>query len=110
MAVSQLSRSYCRYFGLFEGLRLAELGSSPVGHWKNGCLDLARVEGLADLIDAETEGSAASGFACAGGSSWAARGWRQGLLRAAALTEATIDFADEDVHLQMLYQRFWRHC
>jgi tRNA modification GTPase len=29
--------------------------NSPAARWRTACLDLAQVEGLADLIDAETE-------------------------------------------------------
>ena len=38
-----------------EGLRHAEPGEFTRRALENGCLDLAQVEGLADLIDAETE-------------------------------------------------------
>jgi len=81
-----------------DGLRLAEPGEFTRRALENGRLDLAQVEGLADLIDAETEAQrrqAQKTFAGALGS--LAEGWRSDLIRAAALIEATIDFADEEV-------------
>ncbi len=84
--------------GLFEGLRLAEPGEFTRRALENGCLDLAQVEGLADLIDAETEAQRRQALRVLEGHlGRRVEVWRQGLLRAAALTEATIDFADEDV-------------
>ena len=41
--------------GLVSGLRLADPGEFTRRALENGKLDLAQVEGLADLIDAETE-------------------------------------------------------
>lgn len=84
--------------GDINGLRLAEPGEFTRRALQNGCLDLAQVEGLADLIDAETEAQrrqAVRVFSGALGNK--AEAWRKDLIRAAALLEATIDFADEDV-------------
>ncbi len=84
--------------GQIDGLRLAEPGEFTRRALENGRLDLAQVEGLADLIDAETDAQrrqAQKIFAGALGN--LADGWRSDLIRAAALIEATIDFADEDV-------------
>jgi len=80
------------------GLRPAEAGEFTRRAMDNGVLDLAQVEGLADLIDAETESQrrqAVRVFEGALGD--LASGWRAKLVRAAALLEATIDFVDEDV-------------
>ncbi|MCE8005514.1 tRNA uridine-5-carboxymethylaminomethyl(34) synthesis GTPase MnmE [Aestuariivita sp.] len=80
------------------GLRLAEPGEFTRRALENGRLDLSQVEGLADLIDAETEAQrrqAQKMFSGALGD--LAERWRKDLIRAAALIEATIDFADEDV-------------
>ena len=41
--------------GRIDGLRMAEPGEFTRRALENGNLDLAQVEGLADLIDAETE-------------------------------------------------------
>ncbi|WP_299349194.1 tRNA uridine-5-carboxymethylaminomethyl(34) synthesis GTPase MnmE [uncultured Shimia sp.] len=81
-----------------EGLRLAEAGEFTRRALENGCLDLAQVEGLADLIDAETEAQRRQALRVLSGDLGnLAGGWRENLIRAAALLEATIDFADEEV-------------
>lgn len=64
---------------------------------ENGRLDLAQVEGLADLIDAETEAQREQAMALMKGElSDDANRWRQDLIGALALLEASIDFADEE--------------
>ena len=80
------------------GLRLAEPGEFTRRALENGVLDLAQVEGLADLIDAETEAQRRQAVRVLSGSvGKKVDGWRRDLIRAGALLEATIDFADEDV-------------
>src|SRR3990167_2346853 len=44
-----------RALSQIDGLRMAEPGEFTRRALENGCLDLTQVEGLADLIDAETE-------------------------------------------------------
>ncbi|MDJ0821934.1 MAG: tRNA uridine-5-carboxymethylaminomethyl(34) synthesis GTPase MnmE [Paracoccaceae bacterium] len=81
-----------------EGLRLAEPGEFTRRALLNGQMDLPQVEALSDLIEAETEAQrlqAQRGLAGALGELVDA--WRTDLIRAAALLEATIDFADEEV-------------
>ena len=79
-------------------LRLAEPGEFTRRALANGRLDLTQVEGLADLIDAETEAQRRQAQRVLSGAIGAKVGeWRAKLTRAAALIEATIDFADEDV-------------
>lgn len=91
-------RAVLRVLGDMEGLRLAEPGEFTRRALENECLDLAQVEGLADLIDAETEGQRRQALRVLSGAlGRVADGWRTDLIRAAALLEATIDFADEDV-------------
>lgn len=81
-----------------EGLRGAEPGEFTRRALENGRLDLAQVEGLADLIEAETEAQRRQALRVLSGDlGKRADTWRQDLIRAAALLEATIDFADEDV-------------
>ncbi len=87
-----------RVLGDNPELRQAEAGEFTRRALENGCLDLAEVEGLADLIDAETESQRKQAVRVFSGALGAlADGWRTRLIRAAALLEATIDFADEDV-------------
>ena len=79
-------------------LRLAEPGEFTRRALENGVLDLAQVEGLADLIDAETEAQRRQAVRVLSGSVGnRVEKWRRDLIRAGALLEATIDFADEDV-------------
>jgi len=81
-----------------ENLRLAEPGEFTRRALENGQLDLAQVEGLADLIEAETEAQRKQALrVLTGALGDKAAIWRSRLVRAAALLEATIDFADEDV-------------
>ncbi len=78
--------------------RPAEAGEFTRRALENERLDLAQVEGLADLIDAETEMQRRQAVRVLSGALGAlADGWRTKLIRAAALLEATIDFVDEDV-------------
>lgn len=80
------------------GLRPAEPGEFTRRALENGRLDLAQVEGLADLIEAETEAQRKQALRVLSGAvGERAEIWRRDLIRAAALVEATIDFADEDV-------------
>lgn len=81
-----------------DGLRMAEPGEFTRRALENGNLDLAQVEGLADLIDAETEAQRKQAqVILAGGLGKLAEDWREKLIRAASLIEVTIDFADEEV-------------
>lgn len=80
------------------GLRSAEPGEFTRRALANGRLDLAQVEGLSDLLAAETRAQARAAMRLMGGAlSRQADGWRAMLLRALALVEATIDFADEEI-------------
>jgi tRNA modification GTPase len=78
--------------------RLAEPGEFTRRALLNGRLDLTEVQGLADIIDAETEEQRRAAMRVLRGEMSARiQGWRGLILRAAALLEATIDFADEEV-------------
>lgn len=88
---------------LAVGLRPAEAGEFTRRALENGRLDLARVEGLADLVEAETEAQRRQALRVFSGAIGVrAEGWRAKLIRAAALIEATIDFADEDVPVDVM--------
>ncbi len=78
--------------------KLAEPGEFTRKALLNGRLDMTQVEGLADLIEAETETQRTQAMRVFSGElGQLTDGWRKSLIRAAALIEATIDFADEDV-------------
>ncbi|MDE4175710.1 tRNA uridine-5-carboxymethylaminomethyl(34) synthesis GTPase MnmE [Phaeobacter sp. PT47_59] len=84
--------------GRIAGLRVAEPGEFTRRALENGQLDLAQVEGLADLIDAETEAQRKQAqLVLSGELGRLAERWRKDLIRAASLIEVTIDFADEEV-------------
>ena len=79
------------------GLRRAEPGEFTRRAFANGQLDLNEAEGLADLLTAETEWQRrAASTMMGGGFSRAIEGWRNDLLALSALTEAELDFSDED--------------
>lgn len=81
-----------------DGLRPADPGEFTRRALANGRLDLAQVEGLADLIESETEAQRQQAMRLfSGGLGELAESWREKLIRASALLTVTIDFADEDV-------------
>ena len=85
------------------GLRMAEPGEFTRRALENGRLDLSQVEGLADLVEAETEAQRKQALRVLSGAvGKRAELWRQQLIRAAALLEATIDFVDEDVPVDVM--------
>jgi len=80
------------------GLRLAEPGEFTRRALEAGRIDLLEAEGLADLVGAETEAQRRQALrAMRGALGDAAAGWRKRLIRARALVEAVMDFADEEV-------------
>lgn len=82
--------------GEIPGLRMAEPGEFARRAFEAGKIDLAQAEGLADLIDAETEGQRRQALRQAGGAlSSLYDGWRTSLIDACAMVEAAIDFSDE---------------
>ena len=80
------------------GLRLAEPGEFTRRAFENGRLDLAQAEGVADLVDAETEAQRRQALAQLGGRlSDAQARWREALTQALAMFEAAVDFPDEEL-------------
>lgn len=93
-----ITAALLRRLGDIAGLRLAQPGEFTRRAMENGRLDLAQVEGLADLIDAETEAQRLQAQrVLSGAMGETVDRWRAQLIRAASLLEVTIDFADEDV-------------
>lgn len=86
-----------RALAAVPGCRPAEPGEFTRRAFLNGKLDLGAVEGLADLIDAQTEAQRRQALRQLDG---ALGRWvdalREDLLAALALAEGAIDFADED--------------
>jgi tRNA modification GTPase len=85
-----------RSLAAIEGCRPAEAGEFTRRAFINGRMDLSRVEGLADLVDAETEAQRRQALRQLEGSlGTLVEGWRETLLQALAIAEAALDFSDE---------------
>lgn len=80
----------------FERCRMAEPGEFTRRAFTNGKFDLTVAEGLADLIAAETESQRRLALQISSGvQAELYASWRTELIRARALIEAELDFADE---------------
>jgi tRNA modification GTPase len=80
------------------GLAAAEPGAFTRRAFDHGKLDLTEVEGLADLIAAETEAQRRQALRQLGGAlGQRIEAWREALIGALAHIEASIDFSDEDL-------------
>src|ERR1700722_2287338 len=84
-----------RALALIPGLRPAEPGEFAWRAFVNGKIDLSEVEGLADLVEAETEAQRRQAQRMGGGAlSRECEAIRQSLLEAMAAVETQIDFTD----------------
>ena len=82
--------------GRLEGLRTARPGEFTRRAFENGRIDLTEAEGLADLIEAETESQRKAALAIAeGGLRGQVEQWQRKVLELSARAEAAIDYADE---------------
>ena len=78
------------------GCRPADAGEFTRRAFLNGRMDLSEVEGLADLIDAETEIQRRQALRqLEGGLGAQAERWREQAIACQALVEGALDFADE---------------
>lgn len=83
--------------GRISGLRAAEPGEFTRRAFENGRIDLAEAEGLADLLEAETQAQRRAALALAGGAlSRQIHAWQARILALAAQIEAALDFSDAD--------------
>ncbi len=83
--------------GAMPGLRRAEAGEYTRRAFAHGRMDLTAVEGLADLLAAETQSQRRAALLMAEGHfSRRIEGWRGTLLDLSAMAEAALDFSDED--------------
>lgn len=87
----------CAELATISGLRPAEGGEFTRRAFANGRIDLLQVEGLADLLSAESELQRRAALGLAGGVlSRQVDGWLKRLLGLSARVEAVLDFGDED--------------
>ncbi len=83
--------------GALPGFRQAEAGEFTRRAFDNGRMDLNAVEGLSDLLAAETQTQRRAALMMAEGHfSRRIEGWRNQLLTLSAMAEAALDFSDED--------------
>ncbi len=96
--VLRLLLARCLEAGRALGLRIAQPGEFTRRAFLNGRLDLAQAEAVADLIDAGTAAAARGAVrSLQGAFSQAARALADELTELRALTEATLDFPEEEV-------------
>jgi tRNA modification GTPase len=89
-----------------EGMRLAQPGEFTRRAFENGRIDLTEAEGLADLIEAETESQRKAALALAeGGLRKQVATWQERLLALSARAERAIDFDEEDEALDPILLR-----
>ncbi len=83
--------------GTLRNWRMAEPGEFTRRAFENGRMDLTEVEGLGDLLAAQTEAQRRQALnQYTGALSMLYDGWRQALLSLRAAVEADFDFSDED--------------
>ncbi len=89
--------------GGMAGFRPAEAGEFSRRAFEHGKLDLTAAEGIADLVDAETDVQRRQALRQSGGALAALYdGWRQRLLDNRAMVEASIDFSDQELPPDLL--------
>jgi tRNA modification GTPase len=89
--------SVLRVLASVEGLREALPGEFTRRAFENGRIDLTEAEGLADLIEAETESQRKAALALAeGGLSKQIGEWQERLLSLSAEAERAIDYDEDD--------------
>ena len=94
----QLLLARCLAAGAALGLRMATPGEFTERAYRNGKLDLAQAEAVADLIDASTEAAARSASrSLSGGFSTEINRLRDELIALRMLVEATLDFPEEEI-------------
>ena len=83
--------------GSIDGLRVAESGEFTRRAFENGRIDLTEAEGLADLLEAETEAQRKAALALAeGGLKRQIANWQEQVLALSASAERAIDYDEDD--------------
>lgn len=92
------------------GVRLADPGEFTRRAFGNGRMDLAQVEGLADLIAAETQSQREQALALTGGAlTQLAEAWRIRCIDVLAEAEAALDFAENEADVANRIDEAARH-
>jgi len=87
--------------GTCDGLRIAEPGEFTRRAFANGRIDLTEAEGLADLLEAETESQRRAALALSGGGlRRQINDWQQRVLALSAAAELAIDYDDVDAPIE----------
>lgn len=98
VAAQDLLLERCLQLGQEEGLRLAQPGEFTQRAYLNGKMDLAQAEAVADLIDASSKLAAKSAARSLRGEfSKKVNDFLEALIQLRALTEATLDFPEEEI-------------
>jgi tRNA modification GTPase len=93
--------------GSLDTLRPAEAGEFTRRAFENGRIDLTQAEGLADLLQAETQSQRRAALMLAGGALSRRTGeWQDRLLMLASNVEAILDFSDEGDVAETLPERW----
>ena len=91
-------KSVIKSLSSIDGFRMAEAGEFSRRAFYNGKMDLTEADGLADLIDAETELQQKVALRQMGGTLFNLyKDWRSRLVETLSFLEAYIDFPDEDI-------------
>ena len=92
------TRALLDALGTLDGFRLAEPGEFARRAFRNGKMDLTQAEGLADLLDAETEAQRRQAMMLSRNGAQRAmyETWRRELMTCAAHCEAALDFGEEE--------------
>ena len=93
-----VQRAMLDALGGIDGFRAAEAGEFSRRAFRNGKMDLTQAEGLADLLDAETEAQRAQAMKLSryGAQRAMYERWRKELMTCAAHCEAALDFGEEE--------------
>lgn len=102
-----ISNILYKIFAKLEVVRIAQPGEFAKRAFLNGKMDLTQAEGLADLIEAETEMQHKQSIAQFGGSlKNIYESWRVKLITINALLESLLDFPDEDIPPHIVSEAF----
>jgi len=92
--------------GEIKGVREAQPGEFTRRAFENGRIDLTEAEGLADLIEAETESQRKAALALAeGGLKKQIAAWQDRVLAFSAMAERAIDYDEHDIAVDAAFQR-----